>query len=54
MNTRWTLMAMTLVFVDDIAAVQPALADGGEVVDPATDQPWCLRQATVADAEQRL
>ena len=53
--TRSTLTAMTLVFVDDVdAAVKPALAGGGELVDPATDQPWGLRQAIFADPEQHL
>ncbi len=53
--TRSTLTAMTLVFVDDVdAAVQRALAGGGELVDPANDQPWGLRQAIVADPEQHL
>lgn len=53
--TRSTSRAMTLVFVDDVdAAVQRALASGGELVDPASDQPWGLRQALVADPEQHL
>lgn len=38
---RATLPAMTLVFVDDVdAAVERARAEGGELVDPAADQPW--------------
>ena len=41
---------MTLVFVEDVdAAVERALSAGGGLIDPATDQPWGLRQAIVAD-----
>lgn len=41
---------MTLVFVDDVdAALERALTHGGELIDPATDQPWGLRQAILAD-----
>lgn len=48
--TRERLVAMTLVFVEEVdAAVDRALAAGGELVDAATDQPWGLRQAIVAD-----
>jgi PhnB protein len=48
--TRQTLRAMTLVFVEDVdAAVVRALATCGTLVDPATDQPWGLRQAVIAD-----
>ncbi len=53
--TRSTLTTMTLVFVDDVnAAVERALAAGGELIDPSTDQPWGLRQAIVADPERHL
>ena len=53
--TRATLSAMTLVFVDDVdAAVERALARGGELVGAAADQPWGLRQAIVADPGRHL
>ncbi len=53
--TRATLPAMTLVFVDDVdAAVERARAEGGELVDPAADQPWGLRQAVVSDPGRHL
>jgi len=53
--TRSTLSAMTLVFVDDVdAGVDRALAAGGELIDPATNQPWGLRQAIVADPAGHL
>lgn len=54
-KSRSTLRAMTLVFVDDVdEAVERALALDGELLDPATDQPWGLRQAIVADPEHHL
>ena len=53
--TRETLVAMTLVFVDDVdGAVDRALVSGGELVDPAVNQPWGLRQAIVADPAGHL
>lgn len=53
--SRHTLRAMTLVFVDNVDhAVQRATAAGGALVDEATDQPWGLRQAIVADPEGYL
>lgn len=53
--SRSTLRAMTLVFVDDVdAAADRAVRGDGELVDPATDQPWGLRQAIVADPEHHL
>lgn len=45
---------MTLTFVDDAAAVERALACGGELVDPASDEPRGLRQAIVADPGRHL
>jgi PhnB protein len=48
--TRQTVSAMTLVFVDDVdAALERALSSGGALIDPATDRPWGVRQAIVAD-----
>lgn len=54
-TARETLHTMTLVFVDDVdRAVERAIDAGGIVVDEATDQPWGLRQAIVADPEGYL
>jgi PhnB protein len=53
--TRHTLPAMTLAFVADVdAAVERALFNGGELIDPPTDQPYGLRQAIVADPGRHL
>ncbi|MGH3376382.1 MAG: VOC family protein [Actinoallomurus sp.] len=53
--SRDTLRSMTLVFVDDVDhAVRRAISVGGTVIDEATDQPWGLRQAIVADSEGYL
>ncbi len=53
--TRATLRMMTLVFVDDVDDVSERVARyGGSVVDHATDQPWGLRQAVIADPEGYL
>lgn len=53
--SRQTLRAMTLIFVEDVdEAVQRALHAGGHIVEEATDQPWGLRQAIVADPEGYL
>ena len=53
--SRRTLRAMTLAFVDDVdQTLERAVSAGGTVVDPATDQPWGLRQAIVADPEGHL
>jgi uncharacterized glyoxalase superfamily protein PhnB len=44
--------SITLVFVDDVdAACARIPAAGGTILDEATDQPWGLRQAVVADPE---
>jgi uncharacterized glyoxalase superfamily protein PhnB len=52
---RQTLVAMTLVFVNDVDdAVDRALVAGGELVDPAADQRWGQRQAIVADPAGHL
>jgi PhnB protein len=46
---------MTLVFVDDVdGVVAKAIQYGGSVIDPATDQPWGLRQAIISDPEGYL
>lgn len=53
--TRQTLSAMILVFVDDVdAAAERAQRHGGQIIDAATDQPWGLRQAIVADPGEHL
>ncbi len=53
--TRHTLQSMTLVFVEDVdAAAQRAVSKGGHLIDPATNQPWGLRQAIVADPGHHL
>lgn len=53
--SRHTLRTMTLIFVDDVdQAVQRATNTGGLLIDEATDQPWGLRQAIVADPEGYL
>jgi uncharacterized glyoxalase superfamily protein PhnB len=47
-----TVNSVTLVFVDSVdATCERAVAAGGSVVSEATDQPWGLRQAVVADPE---
>ena len=44
--------SITFVFVDDVdAACERAVAGGGRIIDPASDQPFGLRQAVVADPE---
>lgn len=51
-ESRLTLRQMTLVFVEDLdVEVERAKICGGFVVEPATGQPWGLRQAVVRDPE---
>ena len=45
-----SLSSITQVFVDDVDQVcNRAVAAGGEVHEPAVDEPWGLRQAVIAD-----
>ena len=45
-----SLSSLTQVFVDDVDQVcNRAVAAGGEVHEPAVDEPWGLRQAVIAD-----
>jgi uncharacterized glyoxalase superfamily protein PhnB len=49
---RFTLRAMTLVFVDDVDAAVARIPElGGAVLDGPRDQPWGLRQAILTDPE---
>jgi PhnB protein len=49
---RNAVRTMTLVFVSDVdAAAVRAVELGGAIVDVATDMPWGVRQAVVADPE---
>jgi PhnB protein len=44
--------SVTQVFVPDVAAAcDTALAAGGMIIEAATDRPWGVRQAVVADPE---